>query len=269
MNSAGDDLRLYDAHCHLQDTRLSAAWPHTFATLAATGLRKAVVNGTQEKDWDRVLELAATCGQIIPSLGLHPWYVNERTPFWLEKLKSRVSSVRCGLGEIGLDRWIEGYDSALQEEILLQQLSLATALNRPVSIHCLKAWGRLLEILQNKPLPPTGFLLHSYGGPLEMVPQFAKLGAYFSFSGYFAHARKAKQREVFRHVPIDRLLLETDAPDMLPPPELQEFPLAEGVNHPGNIRAIYRFAAELMNMPVEELAGRVELNFRRLFAPCF
>ncbi len=259
---------LYDAHCHLQDSRLQRALPNILTDLTSVGLHKTVVNGTRESDWDQVLQLGADDARVIPSLGLHPWYINERTDSWFEKLKTALATAPCALGEIGLDRWIEGYDSATQEEIFIQQLSLAATVDRPASIHCLKAWGRLLELLRQETLPATGFLLHSYGGPAEMIPQFEALGAYFSFSGHFAHPRKAKQREVFRHVPLNRLLLETDAPDMIPPPELQEFTISEDLNHPANIRAIYKFAASLLNLAVEELARRVELNFQRLFAPC-
>src|SRR5690606_13087771 len=91
-------------------------------------------------------------------------------------------------------------------------------------------------------------------------------GAYFSISGYFAQERKAKQREVFRHVPPERLLIETDAPDMAPPPEWSRYALGEEkLNHPANIVAVYEFVAELLELPVEALAGQVEANFARLF----
>jgi TatD DNase family protein len=268
MSQSSCSLPLYDAHCHLQDSRLHAALPNVLADLTSISLQKIVVNGTCESDWDQVLQLAGTDSRIIRSVGLHPWYVSERTSSWLEKLKTTLTSTPCAVGEIGLDRWMEDCGSAAQEDVFVQQLSLASALNRPVSIHCLKAWGRLLEILRNEQCPATGFLLHSYGGPAEMISAFTDLGAYFSFSAYFAHSRKAKQRGAFLRVPMDRLLLETDAPDMSPPPELQEFKIGEGVNHPANIRAIYKFAAGLFNQPLEEFARCVERNFQRLFAPC-
>src|SRR5206468_3835534 len=119
--------------------------------------------------------------------------------------------------EIGLDRWIENYDLPLQEEMFVWQLRLAAERNLPVSIHCLQAWGKLLELLQKEPRPACGFVLHSYGGPREMIPPLMKLGAYFSLPGYFAHERKQKQRETFQAVPLDRLLIETDAPDQMLP----------------------------------------------------
>jgi len=262
------NLRLYDIHCHLQDSRLQADLPNILVDLKAVGVQRIVVNGTRESDWPQVLQLAATDCRIIPSIGLHPWYVKERSSVWPAKLQACLNSGTCAVGEIGLDHWIEGFDSVTQEEVFVQQLDLASTINRPVSIHCLKAWGRLLEILKAEKRPEVGFLLHSYGGPAEMVRSFADLGGYFSMSGYFAHPRKARQREVFRRVPGDRLLFETDAPDMALPVEIQEFRSSRDTNHPANIRAVYKFATELLNKPLERLATEVEANFLRLFAPC-
>src|ERR1019366_5990338 len=122
-------------------------------------------------------------------------------------------------------------------------LQIAAARNLPVSIHCLQAWGRLHELLRDHPRPARGFVLHSFGGPAEMIPAFAKLGAYFSFPGYFLHERKPRQRETFRQVPPDRLLIETDAPDQPLPDEKVLHPLvaADGrpLNHPANLVAVY------------------------------
>ncbi len=157
-----------------------------------------------------------------------------------------------------------------QEEVFIAQLRLAAERNLPVSIHCLQAWGRMLEILKREPRPACGFLLHSYGGPKEMVKPFADLGAYFSLAGYYAHERKQRQREAFKHVPLERLLIETDAPDQSLPAERTRFPLidpASGreLNHPANLRGVYEFAAELFGESVETLAARIEENFLRLF----
>jgi TatD DNase family protein len=102
-----------------------------------------------------------------------------------------------------------------------------------------------------------------------MIPALAKLGACFSFPGYFAQPRKERQRETFRHVPIDRLLIETDAPDQLLPPERTLFPLTDPagkpINHPANLVRVYEFAAEWLGHSTEEFASQVEQNFLRLF----
>ncbi|MCC6821863.1 MAG: TatD family hydrolase, partial [Verrucomicrobia subdivision 3 bacterium] len=146
----------------------------------------------------------------------------------------------------------------------------------------------MLEILQAEPRPTRGFLLHSYGGSKEMLKQFADLGAYFSLPGNYAHERKVRQRETFQHVPAERLLIETDAPDQNLP-ELRRaegggrrdatpsfirnaktYPLTDSasgqaLNHPANLAAVYAFAAELRGVTGDVLATQVETNFLRLF----
>ena len=288
-------LRLYDAHNHLHDDRFGGRRTELLRDCAAAGVAAMVVNGSCEEDWPEVLALAkangragtplpaeptsATSGahgvtrptRIIPSFGYHPWYIHERTADWLKNLTRFLDETPGAVvGEIGLDRWKPGLNYDGQEEIFVAQLRLAAQRNLPVSIHCLQAWGRMLDILKAEPRPACGFLLHSYGGPKEMVKPLADLGAYFSLPGYYAHERKARQRETFRVVPRDRLLIETDAPDQSLPEERNRFPLTDSstdkpLNHPANLRAVLEFAAELIDEPVEVMAGRVEQNFERLF----
>jgi TatD DNase family protein len=228
-----------------------------------------VVNGACESDWPLVRALARANPLVLPSFGYHPWYLHERTADWLAVLEKFLDETPSAVGEIGLDRWKPGLSYDGQEEVFLAQLRLAAARNLPVSIHCLQAWGRLLELLQAEPRPRVGFVLHSYGGSAEMVTSLVKLGAYFSFPGYFLHARKLKQRETFRQIPTDRLLIETDAPDQHLPTEKILFPLTgtdgQPLNHPGNLPAVYAGLAEFLGEPVESLAARVEENFLRVF----
>jgi len=165
---------------------------------------------------------------------------------------------------------VKGHDMALQEEMFVAQMEIAAERSLPVSIHCLQAWGRLFELLRNGPRPARGFVLHSFGGPQEMIQSLAVLGAYFSLPGYFAHERKSRQREAFRHVPPERLLIETDAPDQPLPPERVKYPLpvSEGskqLNHPANLGAVYQFAAELLDQRLDKLARQVEQNFLNIF----
>ena len=156
-----------------------------------------------------------------------------------------------------------------QEEAFIFQMEEAAHRNVPASIHCLQAWGRLVELLEQFPRPTCGFVLHSYGGSEELIDRLAPLGAYFSLPGYYAHERKARQRDVFRHVPPDRLLIETDAPDQLLPVEMQRHTLADAtgqpLNHPANLSAVYAFAAELLGQEPAALAAQVEQNFQRMF----
>lgn len=187
---------------------------------------------------------------------------------------------------------------AEQSDAFLWQLRLAAERNLPASIHCLEAWGPLAETLRCTPLPARGFLLHAYGGSAEMAREFAALGACFSFNGAFlpkpechllsdiasgppaktGAARRAQREEtrarryaeVFATVPLDRLLVETDAPAMPLPPARQAYALpdlADGtrLNHPANITAVYAGLAEMLNLPLESLTAQVATNFQRLF----
>jgi TatD DNase family protein len=216
---------------------------------------------------------------VLPSFGYHPWYVHERTRDWANRLAHFLDAVPSAVGEIGLDRWKAGLPYASQEEVFQAQLRLAAERNLPVSIHCLRAWGRLFELLRANPRPACGFLLHSYGGPREMVKDLAGLGACFGFPGYFLHERKARQRETFRHVPLDRLLVETDAPDQAPPdPGLRSSGAAHSsfcrlsdpannrpINHPANLAFIYNGLANALGVGLDRLAAQMEENFARLF----
>jgi TatD DNase family protein len=258
----------FDAHNHLQDERLGPELDEVVPSCRRLGIEAMVVNGTCETDWPRVEQLAARYPFVIPAYGIHPWRVGERSPDWKDHLLRRLEHAPVAMGEIGLDRWMRNPDFAAQEEVFRMQLRIAAERDLPVTIHCLKAWGWLLEILQSEALPARGFLLHSYSGSAEMIPRLAEMGALFSLSGYFAHPRKAAQREAFRQVPRDRLLLETDAPDM-GPPNPDHALRDSGINHPANIAQVYRFAAGLLAMDPTELNSLIEANFRRFFSDAF
>ncbi len=230
-----------------------------------------VVNGTREADWDAVAQLATAHSWVIPSFGLHPWHVAERSSNWLDTLTTFVDTTpRAVIGEIGLDRWIEGYDLDQQKEVFSAQLQLAASRHLPVTIHCLKAWGALWDIIRTALLPSCGFLLHAYSGPAEMVRGFVERGAYFSFSTYFLHERKQHQREVCRDLPLERLLVETDAPDMAPPPDrsrqvITDTESGKPLNHPANLLPAYEELARIRGMAPDDLALQVERNFCDLF----
>lgn len=262
-----------DCHLHLQDPRFGGNTEEIIATLRGLGISRLIVNGTHPGDWGEVANLARRHpGFLLPSYGLHPWKVEGAPEGWLEELDRLLAeSPQAGVGEIGLDRWIRPRDFGKQREVFLAQLALSKRRSRPLSLHCLEAWGVLREILaKESPLRPP--LLHSYGGPAEMVEDFSALGCFFSLSGYFFRPGKEKKLAVFERVPPDRLLIETDAPDMAPPPEMIRHPLPadsapEGtvLNHPGNLPGIYRAWAQRSGCTLESLVERTEQNFSRWF----
>ena len=257
----------FDAHNHLQALRFGGRQAELLAE--CPDVARMVVNGCCEEDWPAVSALAEAHRQVLPSFGYHPWCIHERSDHWEAELNRMLDAHPAAVGEIGLDRWKEGLDYEGQEEVFVTQLHIASERNLPASIHCLKAWGRILELLQDGPIPERGFLLHSYGGPTEMVQAFAQLGAYFSFPGYFLRAAKGRHREAFKSVPADRLLIETDAPDQRLPDALNAYPFTdsagEPVNHPANLPIVYQGVAKILETPLVALAEQVEDNFERLF----
>jgi TatD DNase family protein len=262
-------MRFYDAHNHLQDERFATRRRELIESAAQVGVARMVVNGSCEADWPQVRELAQQFPQVLPSFGYHPWYLGERTSEWQKNLRQFLDGAPGAIGEIGLDRWKPDLPYDGQEEAFAWQLRLGAERNLPVSIHCLQAWGRLHELLRQNPRPARGFLLHSYGGSKEMIEPLANLGAYFSFPGFFMHPRKTRQREAFRAVPLERLLIETDAPDQLLPESHNRFQVKDesgkSLNHPANLGAIYEFMAQERSMALDEFTARIEANFSRLF----
>mgnify|MGYP006275133923 CR=1 FL=1 len=261
-----------DAHNHIQDPRVARSLEDIFATYESHGVVFSALNATHPDDWATVASLAKRYSFLVPNFGVHPWFIKDLPSNWKDTLRSLVTDIPSGIGEVGIDGWHKEFDTKKQEEIFLAQLAMAAELNLPISIHGLRRWSRLLELLQNNPLPTCGFLLHSYGGPEEMIPSFAKLGGYFSCPGFFLSPDREMKLRVFSAVPEGRLLLETDSPDQNLPEALDLYRLASAVdgkriNHPGNIVAIYEGVAQLRGISVESLSTMVEANFRRLFSP--
>jgi TatD DNase family protein len=278
-------VRLYEAHAHFQDPKLAAHWPALAESLQQFGIVEAVCNGTSPGDWQAVAELGRKHPWIRPSFGLHPWHVGNVRKGWLEDLRRLLlADSRAVVGEIGLDLWMLNNARAddprlaglaratldVQEDAFVAQLGLAAELRRPPTVHGLNAWDRLEQILNHARLPRTGFLLHAFSGPSEKVPAFIDAGAYFSFNGYFLSSRYTRVREMFIRLPLDRLLVETDAPSMSLPEINRRYTLpsaADGSapNHPGNLGATYTALADIRGMSVAALADAVEENFNRLF----
>lgn len=266
-------MELSDAHCHLQDPRLSEGGilAGILQECRALGIKRWMVNATREADWDAVAELARTEPGVHAAYGLHPWWQKERSQNWALRLEELLSSdPKATIGETGLDRWMEASDMEDQRGVLEAHLALSRKLDRPITLHCLKAWPELASCIKHAPPSRRGFLLHSYSGPREAIAHWAAAGAYFSFSPGFLHPRKEGIRKAFADVPLERLLVETDAPDMAPPHGMMLARVAGpsrrlGLNHPANLKLCLRAMAEDREMEEAKLALQIEENASRLY----
>lgn len=258
-----------DAHCHWHDPRLRGIFASQWWTQNRLDYSLVIVNGTCPDDWERVHQFCSSESFLRPAYGVHPWKVHQLPPNWLEDLRTRLeATAMASLGEVGLDQWVAGADPALQNQILRPQLELAAELNRPVTFHVLRAWEAFSRLLLDTPLPPAGFLVHAFSGSIEILDRILDLGGYVSFSGYARDPRRKRMRAAIRHAPPDRILTETDSPNMAPPAEICRFPLvdAEGqpLHHPGDIASIYTFLQN--SRPAIQWHTQIHRNAQTLFS---
>jgi TatD DNase family protein len=253
-------MQLFDTHCHLQDERILPQAAGIIARAKTAGVTHMLCCGTQESDWDAVAGLAKEHHGIIPAFGLHPWFVKTRSEKWLEHLESLlIAHPESALGEIGLDHSLKTRDDQEQSSVFITQLKLARTLNRPVSIHCRKAWGDMLRILEQQCGLPCGGAIHSYSGALDLIPQLERLNVLFSFSGSITHDRNKRGALAAAAVPDDRLLIETDSPD-IPPAGVEQ-----GSNEPAMVMRVAQRLAEIRGMTLERIAALTTTNGIRLF----
>lgn len=257
-------MKWIDCHNHLQLFGTDAE--AVLAAMTAGGVERCVVNATREDDWAAVAGLADAFPDIVvPAFGIHPWHAHEAGGKWRRQLRELLERFpQAGVGECGLDRWVSVPEVAVQTAVFKEQLRIARELRRTVTIHCVRAWGLLAQALADE-APPPAFLLHSFGGSLETARQLLPLGAWFSLSGTALHPRRAALLETFRHLPSQRILLESDAPDMPPPPAFVSHPLPDNRNHPANLPAIAAGLAAALGMSTAALADLTAANARECF----
>ncbi|MHB9038374.1 MAG: TatD family hydrolase [Armatimonadota bacterium] len=277
---------LVDSHIHLTDFDSGMDIAALVREAAVVGVSHMVCNGTSESDWAAVLAVAGECPGVIPCFGLHPWFVTRRSGEWLSVLEGFVKSNNCGVGEIGLDRWTEPFDQSAyteqscarrqncaceqdnslvetdrqpplggQEEAFRAQLDLARKYDRPAMVHCVRSWGWLMDVLRDVSELPRRLLIHAYGGSTDLIRPLADIGAYFSFSATVLNDNFRRARSALMAVPPERLLVETDAPNMLPPERC-----GGDLNHPANLPAIADGIADLLGESHKSLRERLWRN---------
>ena len=269
MENTQKPFTLSDAHLHLQDKRYAGKLDVLLGRAREAGIKTMICNGCCEDDWTDVAKIAQNDQGIIPCFGVHPWYVNTLSESWTQKLTDFLKSMPSGVGEIGLDKWINGYDIEKQKDVFRKQLVIAKELGRAVVIHCLKAWEPLVEILKSEDELPDGIMIHAFGGSTETMRQLLPLGCYYSFGGSLLFENSKKTRDAFLCVPLDRILIETDSPDILPPKKFRYFEMQDEngkiVNEPANLSRIISGLAEIRGIRTEELAKINNENLKRLF----
>ncbi len=266
MECRGD--RYVDAHVHLQEEVYEPHLAGVLARARRAGVALLVSNATHPGDWGRTLEIASRCSSVVPCLGVHPWFLDHGHRDWFPRLRDLLESTGAGVGEVGLDRLRAEAALGDQRAVLEAQLDLAQSLRRPVMLHGVRAYGHLAEILAERSPWEAPFLMHAFGGSPEIVARLAPLGGYFSYGAYVLDERHRKARSSLLATPRDRLLLETDAPALLPPGEYRlhaiEEPSGQLWNEPANLPSVVTGVARLLGTEAREFRIQLWENAQRL-----
>jgi TatD DNase family protein len=260
-------LEFFDTHCHFDfgdfDQDREALWQEC----RSQGIHHMLIPGVQPDQWPRMQTLCAENPGIHCAAGLHPCWLdsninNGKRNVLLSKLSGALrdqldNQSYIAIGECGLDQYIDG-DPDLQEAVLACHLEIAQEFDKPVILHCRRAHNQMLRCLKAFPLKRGG-ILHAYSGSQEQAEQYWKMGFYLGIGGTISYERANKTRAAVKGLPLDALVLETDAPDM---------PLCgqQGKrNTPLNIREIARILALLRDEPIDVIARQTTLNAKYLF----
>lgn len=177
---------------------------HTHVPVSDTCAR-CIVCSAQPQDWGNIIALSKQHPNIIPAIGLHPWYLQDQHSDRWDQLEDILQEhPQCLIGEAGLDKCRQGISPIMeQQKALNKQLELAEKYHRPIVLHCCQTWGKLLETIKNH--SHLTYLLHGWNGSEEMISDYLKYSTYFSLGSLSKHWDTA-----IRQIPINRLLIESD-----------------------------------------------------------
>jgi TatD DNase family protein len=250
-------MQLVDVHCHLESEAFQEGLDETLEMARRAGVRKLITASVHPAQWALSAALAARFKAVEFAVGVHPWYCPEEVMPHLSSLPEAAADA-VAIGEIGLDSKTERFPLAWQIKVLIPQLRAACDLGLPGILHCRGAFNELLALFK-KYGPPPGGVLHNFSGSPELAEQFMEYGLAFSMGGVLTWRNSAKRARVLRRIYPDHFLLETDAPD-IPPVEARG-----AINTPANILYNLRAAAELLDLPAEEVAEATTRNATRIF----
>lgn len=212
-----DNLSIFDSHSHYTDAAFDADRDALLQSFPEKGIVQCMVCGTQLEDSAASIALAERYPDLlIAAAGIHPECPVPPADY-LERLRALVQHPCVhAIGEIGLDYHFEGYDKIAQIRILREQLTLAKELRLPVILHCRDAIGDMMTILRE--FAPLEGVMHCFPGSAETAREVLDFGLYIGFTGVITFKNAKKPLEALRHIPLDRLLIETDCPYMSPVP---------------------------------------------------
>lgn len=250
---------LIDTHCHFDADDFDVDRKEVAARAWQAGIDTIVLPGYVAAYWPRLFEVCATITQprLLPAPGLHPCYIRQHEPAHLEQLQQLLQSHShiVAVGEIGLDYYVDEIKSpafkAKQLDFFKAQLGLATQYKKPVILHVRKAHQEVIHVLQEMKFNQGG-IVHAYSGGIEEARQYAKRGFCLGIGGPLTYDQSKRLRAVVSAMPLASLVLETDAPDMIPQPH-RHAGSGRSRNSPEFLPSIAVAMAALKNIPLAEV----------------
>ena len=253
-----------DTHCHLDAPEFSGSLDAVIQRAVEKNVKAILLPAVKAADCTQVQDLAHRYGQSIPglvyALGIHPLYTNQAQEGDIQILENNIinslSDPRfVGVGEIGLDYFVEGLDPHKQEFFFNAQLDLAQKYQLPVILHVRRSQDAILKALRRRNIP--GGIAHAFNGSFQQAEQFIELGFKLGFGGAATYERALQIRRLLKDLPVEAIVTETDAPD-IPPAWLRE----EGIafNEPAFLPRIAKTLAQVRGVSDLEFSAAVWRN---------
>lgn len=256
-------MKLIDTHTHLDFDDFDADRQAVLDHCKALGVERMVVLGVYQRNLQRVWDLAFSEPSVYAALGLHPIYLDEHRPEHLQELGDWLTRLAghpklCAVGEIGLDYYVEGLDRDRQKAVFDAQMQLAADCHLPVLLHVRRSHADTIATLKRFRLKRAG-IIHAFAGSREEAKEYIKLGYKLGLGGAATWPQALRMHRVIAELPLDSVVLETDAPDMAP----AMYPGQR--NSPEHLPEICGALAALMNISAERLAQVSTENANAVF----
>lgn len=253
------NAQLIDSHCHLDFPEFHGRESEFIAAMKSNGVKAALIAGVTLERLPNVLALAEAHPCLVAAVGVHPDTTEGADPNESQLIALATHPRVVAIGETGLDYYrLEG-DLDWQRERFRRHIRAARACDKPLIIHTREAAIDTLQILREEGQGKVRGVFHCFTETTEIADAAIDLGFYISISGIVTFKKATQIHEVARHVPLDRLLVETDSPYLAP------VPFRGKLNHPALVRHVGEAVAQLKEIPFEHLAIATSANFETLF----
>jgi TatD DNase family protein len=251
---------LTDTHTHLNAQQFDEDRHDVIERAKQSGISRIINVGFNRETIPSSIELAEKYDFIYSTVGWHPTDAIDYKPDdleWIEQLCSHPKVV--AIGEIGLDYYWDTSPKDVQDRVFREQIRLARKVGKPIVIHNRDAHADVVRILQEERAAEVGGVMHCYSGSWETAKQCLDMNFYISFGGPITYKNAKQPKEVLAQVPVDRLLIETDAPYLTP------HPFRGKRNETGYVRLVAEAAAEIKGVSLEEIAAITTHNASKCF----